>query len=210
MAPVHSKPLSKEATARLESHQRQLNLLYRPAIPFKSEMAKKAKKTKKDKDEEDESAYVTFEPKLNPAATAGEKGGTYKVKVLKFGEGDTCPEAFCTYQRKLESLIVTMGCELPKDKEKRTDAITLQQHVLYKATLTGKAAEYYETTFNDAKKANNARPVGPAPNENEMADEKEDDDDGAGGETPRLRVPLYKVLHYALNELAKKYFHEPL
>ena len=80
----------------METHQRQLNLLYRPAIPFESEMAKKAKKaSKKDKDDNDESAYMTFEPKLNPAAKAGEKGGTYKVKVLKFGEGDTCPEAFC-------------------------------------------------------------------------------------------------------------------
>jgi len=128
------------------------------------------------------------------------------VRVLKFGEGDTCAEAYCTYRRKLDSPIVRMGRELPKDKEKRTDSVALQQHVLYKATLTGKVAEFYETMFNDAKKANDARPV--VPDTNESDDEK--DDDGDGGETQRMRVPLYKVLHYALNKLSKKYFHEPL
>ena len=55
MAPVHSKPLTKDAADRLESHQRKLNLLYRPAIPFESEM-KLATKTKGKKDDDDESA----------------------------------------------------------------------------------------------------------------------------------------------------------
>ena len=140
MVPSMSKPLGKEESNRRERHARQLNLIYRPAIPFVSKMKNldSVKKLKDDNDGEGKEYFVALDLKLMPGDTSA-NSQTYKRAVHIFGEANTSSVAYCCYRSRMEQLFNTMGCKMLREKAKRTDEIVLMQHSLMKATLSGKA-----------------------------------------------------------------------
>ena len=114
-------------------------------------------------------------------------GGAYNLEVLEFND--------CLYRRELDDVIVMMHCALPKDEEERSDALAFL-NVLTKATLTGKAAEKYETIYNKPNKEKEAPPAGPT------METTDDDDDEKEKKVvhAQVKVPLCKILFYALDE----------
>ena len=142
MAPVQSIPLSAEAVR--SRHQKESDLLASPPIPFE----RPSKDSSKSDEDEDESKYVSFEAKVNPDDKSDD-AQTYKIKILKFGEGDTTSEAYCEYRHHFDNLCKSLGCFEEARRTERTEASANMRHNLLLATLSGKAHEYYTTICNN-------------------------------------------------------------
>ena len=98
----------------------------------------------------------------------------------------------CLYRRELDDVIVMMHCALPKDEEERSDALAFQ-NVLTKATLTGKAAEKYETIYNKPNKEKEAPPVGPLRRPPMTMTMKREKSCTRAGESPAVQDPFLRI-----------------